>query len=111
MYPWKKRQKLTDKIGTHLAELLQVNFVTHQHQGNFIGVTDLKNELFKLGSLLEWLAVSDRVADDESFPTSHVLLPHGSKFCLQEKSKIVIQFKTVKPTYNTNKTAGGKQTN
>lgn len=94
MCPRRKRQKLMDKIGTHLAELFEVNFVAHQHQGDFVGVTDLKDELFKLGSLLEWLAVGDGIAEDEALPTSHVLLPHGCELCLQAKSKIGMQFKT-----------------
>lgn len=71
-------------------KVCQIKFVIHQDQGDIIGVTDLKNEPFKLGSLLEWLMVSDRVQDGESLTTSHVLLPHGCEFCLQEKSKIIM---------------------
>ena len=53
MYSQRKRQALTDKIDTHLMKVCQINFVIHQDQGDFIGVADLKNELFKLGSFLE----------------------------------------------------------
>lgn len=51
-------------------KVCQINFVIHQDQGDIIGVADLKNELFKLGSLLEWLMVHDRVQDGESLTTS-----------------------------------------
>lgn len=69
----------------YLPELLKVNFVSHQHHRDVIGVPDAINEFLKLSCFLKGLAVCDGIADNEAFSTSHILVPHGCEFCLQNR--------------------------
>lgn len=69
-------------LGGHAALRLQVHLVGDQYQRNVLRETHSCDKLSVLGGLLEAVAVGDRVANDETFATAHVLVPHGRELHL-----------------------------
>jgi len=78
-------------LGGHTALRLQVHLVGDQYQGNVLGETDTGDQFAVLGGLLEAVAVGHRVADDETFAATHVLVPHGRELHLAGGVKDVEQ--------------------
>lgn len=61
---------------------LKIEFVGNQNQWNVFGESHSSDEFSILACFLEAVTVTDGIANDETFSTSHILISHGSELNL-----------------------------
>lgn len=78
-------------FGGNCPLVLQIQFIRDQHEGNVLRQSHPLNQLPVLAGLLEGPSIRYRVANDETFAASHVLVPHRRELHLPSSVQYVQQ--------------------